>query len=134
MTREDTLTGGCLCGSTRYDVSAPPNRVALCHCRMCQRWTGTGFAAGAEFRADSVSWNREPTLYQSSERGFRTFCADCGSSIGYQWLDSGTVWIQLGTLDEPDRVRPQFHIFTADQRSWAETEDSLPRHPGFAPD
>lgn len=131
MNSDRKMTGGCLCGSTRYEVSGSAKRCSFCHCRSCQRWTGSAFAAAAEFPEGSISWNHEPTLYQSSERGYRSFCSKCGSSIGYHWPDDESVWISLGTLDDPEALTPESHIFTDEQRSWAKIDDHLPRHSTF---
>ncbi len=133
MDDQSAMAGGCLCGAIRYQVAWPPTRTNICHCRMCQRWSGSAFAVGAEFPADAVSWTKEPTLFQSSERGFRSFCSQCGSSIGYHWPDDGAIWLVVGTFDEPVRASPQCHIFSEEQMPWADIDDSLTRHPQFSP-
>lgn len=129
MSSEEKVTGGCLCGAIRYEITEAPRRANMCHCRMCQRWTGGGFAAGAEYSDQAITWSRsDPGRYQSSQRGNRLFCAACGSSIGYQYPDEGTIWITLGTHDDPERMHPRYHIFVDEQRSWVKLDDGLPRH------
>ena len=125
-------TGGCLCGDIRYEVTGEPSATAICHCTMCKRWTGSPFASAAGFPADAVVWNKDPTLYPSSDAGKRSFCPKCGSSLGFDWAD-GNVWITLGSLDHPEQMRPQSHIFAEEELSWAHLNDGIPHHAQFAP-
>ena len=90
--------------------------------------------AAAQFPGDAVIWtNEEPASYQSSETAARLFCSNCGSSIAHHWLDTNAVCPYVGTLDEPEAVTPEFHIFTSEQLSWVKLDDGLPRHAASAP-
>jgi hypothetical protein len=129
---QSARTGGCLCGDIRYEVTGEPSKTAICHCTMCKRWTGSPFASAAEFPADAVVWNKDPTLYPSSDAGKRSFCPKCGSSLGFHWAN-GTVWITLGSLDHPEQMRPQSHIFAEEELSWAHLNDGIPHHAQFGP-
>jgi hypothetical protein len=128
MTRTGAVrTGGCLCGAVRFEVAGEPSRVAICHCRMCQRWSAGPFASAAEFSADQVDWEKLPTLFRSSDSVSRSFCSKCGSALGFQ-SSKGTVWITLGTLDDAGQMRPQFHLFTDEELPWAHLDDGLPHY------
>ena len=64
----EKTTGGCLCGAIRYEADEPPNQVYACHCRMCQRHTGSAFWAGAKFPPDTFRFTKgEPKVYRSSK-------------------------------------------------------------------
>ncbi len=75
----------------------------------------------------------EPTRYQSSASAARLFCSKCGSSIAHLWVDIGTLWPYIGTLDDPASVTPEFHIFTEEQIPWVKLGDGLPCYPQFPP-
>jgi hypothetical protein len=122
-----TLFGGCLCGNIRYEVKGKPGDTCICHCSRCQRWSGSAFVAGAGYRDDTIEWNKDPEFFSVSEKCRRSFCPKCGSSLAFHY-SGGQVWITIGTLDDPEKIRPQFHQFTEDELSWAQVNDDLPRH------
>jgi hypothetical protein len=129
---ETARSGGCLCGAVRYVVAGEPRKIAICHCRMCQRWSGGPFASAAEFPADDVEWKEEPSLFCSSDSISRAFCSTCGSSLGFKSAN-GTIWITLGTLDRPKQLKPQFHIFVDEELPWARLNDGVPHYGQFEP-
>lgn len=127
-------TGGCLCGAIRYRAKGTPIGVCHCHCERCRRHSGAAFASAAGFPEESVEWIKgEPARYQSSESAARLFCSKCGSSIAHLWVDIGTLWPYIGTLDDPASVTPEFHIFTEEQIPWVKLDDGLPCYPQFPP-
>lgn len=74
------LTGGCQCGAVRFAVSAPPNRISICHCRMYPKATGAPFASFADIEQTDFTWTRgKPAAFQSSSMAERDFCAACGT-------------------------------------------------------
>lgn len=75
-----------------------------------------------------------PKRFLSSATAWRGFCADCGTQITFQYNDRpGSIDITLSSLDDPNTVLPQRHIFAADRLSWLSTEDGLPRHDAAPP-
>ena len=75
-----------------------------------------------------------PKIYKSSSHGRREFCANCGSQIAFRSTDDeATIEINVGTLDEPGAVLPEYHVYCDSQISWFETVDDLPRYPGAGP-
>lgn len=124
------LSGGCLCGALRYTASASPTWTGYCHCRLCQRSTGTPVLVFASVPYSSFTINRgQPARYASSAKGERWFCAKCGTQIAYCDQDSPTsVDINVGSLDNPESVPPKSHIFTSSRIKWFDTNDALPRH------
>ncbi len=138
------ITGGCLCGALRYEANEPPIKAGICHCRMCQKSTGSAFMVIAGFPRTALRFTKgAPKLYRSSSIKDKGFCADCGSLLFDQYLvrtgvsDPDLVWVQLGTLDHPEAVFIEFHTGVESQLPWVHFEDGLPRNrcdedPGLA--
>lgn len=128
MSKNETVySGGCLCGAVRYEAKGAPSDVLICHCTRCQSWSGSAFIAGAEFTVDTVVWKNDPAFFTVDDTRKRSFCPACGSSLAFHY-SGGEVWITLGSLDDPEQLKPQFHIFSEKELSWAHLDDGLPRH------
>ena len=128
------ITGGCLCGAIRYELSEPPIEVGICHCRTCQKSSGSAFETGAEFLRSAFRFTKgEPKLYRSSSIMDKGFCPNCGSLLFDQYLvrapgsNPDTIWIQVGTLDNPEAVSIEFHYGVESQLPWVHFDDDLPR-------
>jgi hypothetical protein len=130
MSEIPPFEGGCLCGAVRYRATAAPVRGVICHCPQCRRHSGAPALAFVHFPARNFTWVRgAPKLYQSSEFAQRGFCADCGSTLSmHEEVLADRMLIAVGTLDEPNRVRIEDHVWTKDQISWFRIEDGLPRY------
>lgn len=129
-----SLQGGCLCGAVRYQATGKLLQVAHCHCEACRRSTGAAFATGVCFPVEAVIWtHQEPISFQSSENFARLFCPHCGSSVAQHNQSTGTMWPLVGTLDHPESVAPESHMFTKDQIPWVKLDDELPRHSTVPP-
>ena len=129
MSMTKSFEGGCLCGAIRYRASVEPVRGVLCHCEMCRRHSGAPALAFVHFPIETFEWvGAEPSAYRSSEFAERTFCPQCGSTLGMrEEVLKDRVQICVGTLDEPDRVRLQDHVWTRSRIAWFDTTDALPR-------
>jgi hypothetical protein len=107
------LTGSCLCGGVRYEISGPLGPVALCHCSMCRKANGSAFASNAAVRADEfrlVTGDELVRAYESSPGKMRHFCGRCGSPLFARDPSlPDHVRIRLGSLDGDPGVRPSFH-------------------------
>jgi len=130
MSEIPPFEGGCLCGAVRYRATSVPVRGVICHCPQCRRHSGAPALAFVHFPARNFTWVRgAPKLYQSSEFAQRGFCADCGSTLSmHEEVLADRMLIAVGTLDEPNRVRIEDHVWTKDQISWFRIEDGLPRY------
>ena len=110
---EANHTGGCLCGAIRYEARQSALFTVLCHCHMCQQWTGSPMLGTAAFDREAVSFtNGTPKTHLSSTVCERGFCADCGSSLFTQYsggVFDTVIFIGLGTLDDPDLGEPDVH-------------------------
>lgn len=123
----DQMTGGCACGRVRYTATIHDDKAYLCHCRMCQRATGSVSIAFKHVKEDEISWEHEPDWYQSSPIAKRPYCRECGTSLGFAFTDSsGTMDITVASFDDPSRFHPTHH-FGAESihRAWLNT-DGLP--------
>ena len=119
------LVGGCDCRTVRYSLDSPPLFVHCCHCRWCQRETGASFALNAMIEADRVSLLAgEPDLIDTpsaSGKGQKIArCPKCRIAVWSNYSGAGPYvhFVRVGTLDEPDRLPPDIHIFTASKQPW----------------
>jgi hypothetical protein len=129
MSNEVVFEGGCLCGSVRYRATSAPIRGVICHCSMCRRHSGAPMLAFVHFQASDFTWTgNEPARYRSSEFAERGFCAHCGSTLSmHEAVLADRVQIVVGSLDEPQRVHIDDHVWTQQQLPWLRIDDSLPR-------
>jgi hypothetical protein len=117
--------GGCDCRHVRYRMQTRPLFVHCCHCRWCQRESGASFALNAMIEADRVTvLAAEPELVDTpSASGYgQQFarCPKCRIAVWSNYAGSGPLirFVRVGTLDEPDRLPPDIHIFTASKQPW----------------
>ena len=116
---ENHLTGGCQCGAVRYRFDAPPRDANICHCRMCQKATGSPFGAFAALaRHDLIFTRGAPKRYQSSAIAERGFCADCGTPLTYSGVNSSRVSVTICSLDDPNAVAPQSQLDADNAVPW----------------
>jgi hypothetical protein len=123
----DVMTGGCACGKVRFEAEVDNDEAYLCHCRMCQRATGSVSIAFKGMPWAQVRWMSGPDWYDSSPIARRPFCRECGTSLGFQFKkDSDNIDLTVAAFDDPSRFKPKHH-FGAESihRAWLNT-DSLP--------
>ncbi len=117
--------GGCACGAVRYRLAAEPMIVHACHCRDCQRITGSAFVLNLwierRFVEATGASPRSFTLPAGSGHGHDVFfCDACGTTLWsrYHAPPGDTLFVRAGTLDQPDSVVPDVHIFTRSKLPW----------------
>ena len=128
------ISGGCLCGKVRFTANAEPGFVGVCHCRNCQRNSGSAFAVVLGFPAAAVSMQGELTTYtdtgDSGKSLLRRFCPECGSSlVDEASVIPGIVMISSGTLDDPSWVKPAMQIYCDSQQPWVNLGTDLHSSP-----
>jgi hypothetical protein len=117
------VTGGCMCGKVRYTARIENDDAYLCHCRMCQRASGNVSLAMKNVKKADVAWEREPDRYRSSPIAQRGFCSNCGTSLTFEFPDSETMDLIVGTFDDPSRYKPVHHFGAESMhRAWLNTE------------
>ena len=123
-----TWTGGCLCGAIRYEATPEKSENWYCHCRMCQRWSGSVVATDAIIKKNDLKITKgEPKYYRSSSYAERGFCADCGSPLIFRATKDDWLSLQTGTLDDPEVAPPAGHYGIEGRISWLEISDDLPQ-------
>lgn len=132
------LTGGCLCGGVRFEVTEPPVSAGYCHCTRCQRRTGTGAAVSARLAAGSLRIVSGEELIRSFEPddGFaKDFCSACGSALWSRHpTDPDVISVRMGAFDGDPGVRPSYRQFVAYAAPWEGLpDDGLPRYPERRP-
>ncbi|MGD8380033.1 MAG: GFA family protein [Gammaproteobacteria bacterium] len=117
--------GHCTCGEIRYRLTRRPLFVHCCHCRWCQRETGSAFVINAMIEADRVELLAgEPEVVltpSNSGKGQKIVrCPTCRVALWSHYAGAGdaVAFVRVGTLDEPDRLPPDIHIFTSSKQPW----------------
>lgn len=124
--------GGCLCGAIRYRLAAPRVASMHCHCDNCRKASGSGMLTWVTVTAPDFEWLAgEPKRYRYTSEYYpapveRAFCGDCGSPLTWHCVDDGTIDVTAGSLDRPDAVEPQRHVFARSRLRWMRLEDDLP--------
>ena len=125
-----TMTGGCACGKVRYTAAVEPDEAYLCHCRMCQRSTGSVSIAFVNAKLEAVEWQEGgPDWFDSSPIAERPFCSTCGTSLGFRFkTDTDKMDLTVASFDDPSPFKPKHH-FGAESihRAWINTE-GLPEY------
>ncbi|WP_193211783.1 GFA family protein [Luteolibacter marinus] len=127
------ITGGCLCGATRYAIDAQPRCTSYCHCEDCRRASGAPVVAWTFFPTGSLEWTKgAPKLLSFAERE-RGFCPECGTPLSfYDPAIPDEYEVTTCSLDDPSLLPPRDHNWVVDRLPWFETADSLPRHEHYS--
>ena len=134
------ITGGCACGAVRYECTAEPIMAVNCHCRDCQRASGSAYASGMlvpehAFRFTKGAPKYHPGVADSGRNVARGFCAECGTHILAKTSAlPGALVMKVGTFDDPKIFDgPQMVIFTIDKQPFHHVPPGVPtfeRAPG----
>jgi hypothetical protein len=130
---EFSAEGGCACRSVRYRMTRKPLFVNCCHCRWCQRETGASFALNALIETDNLSLLAgQPEAVDTpsnSGKGQKIMrCPKCRVALWSHYAGAGDKlsFVRVGSLDEPDRLPPDIHIFTASKQPWVVLPPGMP--------
>jgi hypothetical protein len=132
------VTGGCLCKAVRYMITAPPIVTRECWCRVCQYLGAGSSAVNVCFPSAAVQVSGElrdyPSVADSGNLMHRRFCPTCGTPVFTSAeVRPHLVFVRVGTLDEPQQVRPDMAIWTASAPRWACIDPRIPQVPGQPP-
>ena len=132
------VTGSCLCGAVRFEVSGPFLRASHCHCSRCRKHSGTAVCTQARVRRESFRLLSGEGAIRVSRpapgAAVTAFCTICGSSLfGGSWPEGEEISIRLGAFDDDPGIRPQYHTFVDSRAPWDTIGDDLPQFPGAGP-
>ena len=132
------LTGGCLCGGVRFEITEPLVSAGYCHCTRCQRRTGTAASASARIAPGSLrvlSGAELIRVYRPEDGFLKEFCSACGSALWSRSPDDPEVIsVRLGAFDADPGIRPTSRAYVAYAAPWEPIpEDGLPRYPEARP-
>jgi hypothetical protein len=128
------ITGGCLCGKVRYSADVEPVFAGLCHCRNCQKESGSAFAIVVGVPQPALLLQGELKTYagkgDSGKAMYRRFCPECGSTV----IDEaeampGILMIQVGTMDDTSWVKPSTQIYCDSAQPWVQLAGEMKRFP-----
>jgi len=127
------IAGGCLCGRVRYEAQGDALFGVLCHCRDCQRVSGTGHVPVMGVRKSTFRVTGETktngVLGGSQKQAIRHFCPNCGSLLfGTPEVVPDIVTLYVGSLDDPNAFNPQYRQFTRDRPDWDKMDAHLPEY------
>jgi len=127
-------TGSCFCGAVKYAADGAPLNVRVCHCRDCQRLTGSAFFARALYPKKAVAITGAPAEFASSDDLVRKFCPRCGSQIfAERRSNPDAIAIALGSFDDLAGLAPSEHIWVSDKQPWLAIPAEARQHAESAP-
>lgn len=133
------LTGGCLCGAIRYEISAPITELRACHCRNCQKGSGTAGSVNAVVKTEQVKFlqgtpKRYADTANSGRKLIRAFCADCGSPVYSQREAMPEMMVvRAGSFDDSNGMKITANIWTDSRRPWGYIDPASAQLPGNPP-
>lgn len=128
------ITGSCLCGSLNYTCNSDSLFTAVCHCKACQKSTGSAFSVVMGVKKDDLTITGDTlrtyeSVGESEKETYRHFCSKCGSTIMAEMASRpGLACIKAGTLDRPSELSPQLHVYWRDHQKWIENLGELTKH------
>lgn len=128
------MNGGCRCGQVRYTAQGDPIFVGVCHCKDCQKQTGSAFSVVIGMPAAAVKMTGPVKMYDSvgdSGKGTHLgFCPNCGSGLTHAAdVMDGVTMLSAGTLDDPSWVKPAMEIYCDSAQPWVQLGGGLKRFP-----
>lgn len=124
-------TGSCLCGDVAFAINGAVEQMAHCHCSMCRKFHGAAFATFGVVAPSDFEWLRGEdgiVCYQSSSRGWRSFCPRCGSGVPACPSDGSFALVPMGNVAEDPQAVPSLHFFIGSKAPWHRIADGLPQH------
>jgi hypothetical protein len=120
----DTIRGACLCGTIRYEIENRFNRFFLCHCKQCQKISGSDHTSNLFAETDRLTWltgEDQITRFNYHGRGFtNAFCKLCGSGVPYLNQSGTAIVVRAGSLDGEPLFENASKIFVSERAQWSE--------------
>lgn len=116
------VTGSCLCGDVNFEVDGEFESLYLCHCKYCQKDTGSSHASNLFSSDAKLAWitgEDKIKVYQlPSTKHVKSFCSNCGSALPSLQMNNELVVVPAGSLDQDISIKPTAHIFTSSSATW----------------
>ncbi len=132
---KDIYLGSCLCGQVKYEVEGGFESFYLCHCKYCQKDTGSAHAANLFSTNAKLKWvsggDKVRTYNIPSTRHFKSFCEVCGAAVPNEQMDGKLLVVPAGSLDSEIAIRPNAHIFCSSKACWDEGFEVLKKFEKF---
>jgi len=127
--------GSCQCGKVNFEVEGEFESFFLCHCKYCQKDTGSAFAANLFSTKSTIKWLDGKELIKTfnipNTRHVKSFCCNCGSALPNVQDEGKLLVVPAGSLEQPVDLRPNAHLFTDSKAVWEDNLDSLPEFTGL---
>ena len=120
--------GSCLCGKITYEANTLGPTITKCHCRICQKTSGSAYGDYTTAPIDGFKWTSGEELlkkYESSPGNFRNFCTECGTHMPTAHPPLGIYFIQAGTLDSQEQLVESTHMFLKSKAHWHKHQEGL---------
>lgn len=122
-------SGSCLCGKVKFEVEGNFESFFLCHCKYCQKDTGSAHGANLFSTTSKLSWlsgeDFLKTFHLQSTRHVKSFCSHCGSAIPSIQNEGKLIVVPAGSLDVPVKIKPTAHLFVASKANWDEGLEAI---------
>ncbi|ALO45759.1 GFA family protein [Pseudohongiella spirulinae] len=129
----NSYLGSCLCGTAKFEVQGEFESFYLCHCRHCQKDTGSAHAANLFSQSAKLTWlagsDSVTTFTLAGTRHSKSFCRCCGSALPCTHMP-GLLVVPAGCLDTEVSIKPTAHLFTASKAIWDKELEALPEFEG----
>jgi hypothetical protein len=125
------INGSCLCGAVSFQISGEFESFFLCHCKYCQKDTGSAHAANLFSSNAILNWisgeDQINNFKLPSTRHAKAFCSNCGSALPNLQMNGKLLVVPAGSLDSPIRIKPNAHIFVSSKANWDSDLHQIPR-------
>jgi len=123
------ITGSCLCGDVNFEVDGECESLYLCHCKYCQKDTGSAHASNLFYSTARLTWksgeDKIKTYQLPSTKHVKSFCSNCGSALPSLQMNNELVVVPAGSLDQDISIKPTAHIFTSSSAAWEQNIESV---------
>lgn len=131
----DLLSGGCLCGEVQFELKSEFKAFYQCHCKQCQKLTGSAFASNLFTSIENINWIKgidSISHFDDTEREFsKSFCQNCGSALPFINKRNTSLIVPAGSLDSKIGTQLQANIFVAEKASWSKDSCNAKNFDGF---
>ena len=126
----ELMTGGCQCGHVRFEIVGEPLGLSVCHCRDCQRQSGSAFGMSLAippdgFQLRSGALKNFEIICDSGRPKTCVFCPECGTRVYHRTVNG--ISLKAGTLDDTSYLKPDAHYWTARKQPWVKIPDGFPQ-------